>query len=105
MNYIPISDSTSHDLESERIPISAMATNIGLIDITISSKYTNANQSDSCTYTMLPKLIISDAAVANVIMKEKKCQRKINTDENDNKGEKKTPKFHQKRRGKTDGVQ
>ena len=80
MNYIPISDSTSHDLESERIPISAMATNIGLIDITISSKYTNANQSDSCTYTMLPKLIISDAAVANVIMKEKKCPRKINTD-------------------------
>jgi hypothetical protein len=34
-----------------------------------------------------------------------KCPRKINTDENDNKGEKKTPKFHQKRRGKTDGVQ
>jgi hypothetical protein len=48
---------------------------------------------------------MSDAAVDNVIMREKKGPRKINTDENDNKGKKKTPKFHQKRRGKSDGVQ
>jgi len=39
------------------------------------------------TYIMLPKLNMSDAAVANVIMKEKKGSRKINTDENDNKEE------------------